>query len=159
MLAALVASGLDASRFTFFGFLPRKGGERVAAIGALVKLAHTAIVYEAPARVAGTLAELAEAGAGERQAAVAREMTKHFEEVRRGTVGELAAYYKGSPVRGEVVILVAGGDRIGPSETDLRRRAEELRANGMSVRDTVAALVAEFGVGRNEVYEMVKGIE
>jgi len=159
MLAALVASGLDASRFTFFGFLPRKGGARAATVDALVQLPHTAIVYEAPTRLADTLAELAESGAGARQAAVAREMTKHFEEVRRGTVGELAAYYKDSPVRGEVVIVVAGGERVAPTDDELRQRALALRAGGASVRDTVAALVAEFGVGRNEVYRMVRGME
>jgi len=159
MLAALVASGLDASRFTFFGFLPRKGGARTAAVDALVRLPHTAIVYEAPARVADTLAELAAAGAAARPAAVAREMTKHFEEVRRGTVGDLAAYYKDSPARGEVVIVVAGGERPAPTEDELRDRARALRAEGATVRDTVAALVAEFGVGRNEVYRMVREME
>ena len=159
MLVALVASGLDASRFTYFGFLPRKGGERAAAIAALVQLPHTGIVFEAPARVADTLAELAEAGARTRRAAVAREMTKHFEEVRRGTVGELAAYYKDSPARGEIVILLAGAERTAPTDAQLRSRARELRGQGMSVRDAVAALVAEFGVGRNEVYEMVREIE
>jgi 16S rRNA (cytidine1402-2'-O)-methyltransferase len=159
MLAALVASGLDTSRFTFFGFLPRKGAERGAAIAALVELPHTGILYEAPARVPATLAELAAAGAASRRAVVAREMTKHFEEVRRGTVGTLAAYYKDAPARGEVVVVLAGAERAAPTEAELRSRARELRAAGMSVRDAVAALVAEFGVGRNEVYGMVREIE
>jgi 16S rRNA (cytidine1402-2'-O)-methyltransferase len=159
LLAALVASGLDATRFTFFGFLPRKGRDRNETIAALVDLAHTAVLYEAPARVGETLAELADAGADGRQAAVAREMTKHFEEVRRGTVGELAAYYKDAPVRGEVVIVVAGGVRARPSEEQLRERARGLRAEGMSVRDVTAALAAEFGVRRNEVYRMVRALE
>jgi 16S rRNA (cytidine1402-2'-O)-methyltransferase len=159
LLAALVASGLDATRFTFFGFLSRKGRDRSDAIAALVELRHTAVLYEAPARVADTLAELADAGATGRQAAVAREMTKHFEEVRRGTVGELAAYYKDAPLRGEVVIVVAGGERAKPAEEHLRERARALRAEGMSVRDVTATLVAEFGVGRNEVYRMVRALE
>jgi 16S rRNA (cytidine1402-2'-O)-methyltransferase len=159
LLAALVASGLDATRFTFFGFLPRKGRDRSETITALVELPHTAVLFEAPARVADTLAELADAGAGGRHAAVAREMTKHFEQVRRGTVGDLAAYYKDAAVRGEVVIVVAGGKRERPSEEQLRERARTLRAEGMSVRDVTATLVAEFGVGRNEVYGMVKGLE
>jgi 16S rRNA (cytidine1402-2'-O)-methyltransferase len=159
LLAALVASGLDATRFTFFGFLSRKGRDRSDAIAALVELRHTAVLYEAPARVADTLAELADAGASGRQAAVAREMTKHFEEVRRGTVGELAAYYKDAPLRGEVVIVVAGGERAKPAEEHLRERARALRAEGMSVRDVTATLVAEFGVGRNEVYRMVRALE
>jgi 16S rRNA (cytidine1402-2'-O)-methyltransferase len=159
LLAALVASGLDASRFTFFGFLPRRGRERAAAIRALVESPHTAVVYEAPSRLADTLAGLAAAGAGERRAVVAREMTKHFEEMRRGTVGELAAYYGEAAARGEVVLVIAGGTRAAPAERELRARAQELRATGLSVRDVVAALVAEFGVGRNEVYGMVRGIE
>ena len=159
MLAALVASGLDADRFTFFGFLPRKGRERAESVRAVVDLPHTAIVYEAPTRVAETLAELAAAGADGRQAVVAREMTKHFEEVRRGTVGALAAYYKDAPARGEVVLVVSGGERSRPSENQLRGRARALRAEGMSVRDVTASLVAEFGVGRNEVYRMVRELE
>ena len=156
VLAALVASGLDASRFTFFGFLPRKGRDRAAAVHALVDLPHTAVLYEAPSRVAGTLAELADAGAGGREAVVAREMTKHFEEVRRGTVSALAAYYRDTPVRGEVALVVAAGERARPSEGQLRERARALRAEGMSVRDITAALVTEFGVARNEAYRLAR---
>jgi 16S rRNA (cytidine1402-2'-O)-methyltransferase len=156
LLAALVASGLDAARFTFFGFLPRKGRDRSDAIRALVELAHTAVLYEAPSRVAATLAELAVAGADRRQAAVAREMTKHFEEVRRGTVGELAAYYKHAPARGEVVIVLAGGQPTTPPEDEIRERARQLRLEGMSVRDVTAALIKEFGVGRNEGYRLAR---
>lgn len=156
LLAALVASGLEATRFTFFGFLPRKGRDRSETIAALVELTHTAVLYEAPARVADTLAELADAGAGGREAAVAREMTKHFEEVRRGTVGDLAAYYRDAPARGEVVIVLAGGERTRPSEEQLRVRARALLAAGASARDAVAALVDEFGVRRNEAYRLVR---
>jgi 16S rRNA (cytidine1402-2'-O)-methyltransferase len=159
LLAALVASGLDATRFTFFGFLPRKGRERRDAIAMLVDLPHTAIVYEAPARVGDTLAELAAAGADARPAAVAREMTKRFEELRRGTVGELAAYYKDAPARGEVVIVVAGGVPAKATDDRLRHRASELRSEGMSVRDAAAALVDEFGVRRNEAYRIVRDRE
>ncbi|HEY0997756.1 MAG TPA: 16S rRNA (cytidine(1402)-2'-O)-methyltransferase, partial [Gemmatimonadaceae bacterium] len=100
MLAALVASGLDATRFTFFGFLPRKGRERGEAIASLVALPHTAVVYEAPGRVGDTLRDLADAGAGAREAVVARELTKQYEEVRRGTVASLAADYAGEGPRG-----------------------------------------------------------
>jgi 16S rRNA (cytidine1402-2'-O)-methyltransferase len=156
LLAALVASGLDATRFTFFGFLPRKGRARSETLGALVDLAHTAVLYEAPGRVAGTLAQLAAAGADERQAAVAREMTKRFEEVRRGTVRELAAYYKDASPRGEVVIVLAGGQPVRPSEDELRERVRELRGEGMSVRDVAAALTSEFGVSRNESYRLAR---
>ncbi|MFI5312250.1 MAG: 16S rRNA (cytidine(1402)-2'-O)-methyltransferase, partial [Gemmatimonadales bacterium] len=93
LLAALVASGIPADRFTFFGFLPRKGRERTTAIAEISGMTHAAIVYEAAPRVAETLRDLAEAGMADRQAAVARELTKQFEEFRRGTVGSLVASY------------------------------------------------------------------
>jgi 16S rRNA (cytidine1402-2'-O)-methyltransferase len=155
LLAALVASGLDAERFTFFGFLARRGTERRTAIAAIAALPHLAVLYEAPARVADTLAELDRAGAGTRAAAVARELTKQFEEVRRGTLAELAAYYDDAPPRGEVVILIAGAAAPeGASETLLRARASALRAEGRSARDVAAALVSELGAPRNLAYRI-----
>ena len=109
LLAALVGAGLSAERFTFFGFLARKGRERTEAIAEIAALRHTAVLYEAPPRVADTLADLAEAGAGARAAVVARELTKQFEEFRRGTVRELSESYREHAPRGEVVLLIAGG--------------------------------------------------
>jgi 16S rRNA (cytidine1402-2'-O)-methyltransferase len=155
LLAALVVSGLDVDRFTFVGFLPRKGAERRDAIAEVTLLRHAAVVYEAPSRVADTLAELAQAGAGGRKAVVARELTKQFEETRRGTVAELAAYYVDAPPRGEVVIVIAGAappDAV--SEDVLRARAAELRAEGRSARDVAAALSAELGAPRNLAYRL-----
>ena len=155
LLSALVASGLDADRFTFFGFLARRGRERKEAIEAIVELRHTAVVYEAPSRVADTLAELAGAGAAERLGVVARELTKQFEEVRRGTLAELAAYYDDTPPRGEVVIVIAGAAApTGASEAELRERAAELRAEGRSARDVASMLVSELGASRNVAYRI-----
>jgi 16S rRNA (cytidine1402-2'-O)-methyltransferase len=155
LLAALVSSGLDAERFSFFGFLARRGGERRTTIQEIVALRHLAVLYEAPARVAGTLAELAAAGAADRATVVARELTKQFEEVRRGTLAELAAYYGDAPPRGEVVILIAGAAApAGASEEQLRERAAELRAAGLGARDVAAALVAELGAPRNLAYRV-----
>jgi 16S rRNA (cytidine1402-2'-O)-methyltransferase len=155
LLAALVSAGLDAGRFSFFGFLARRGGERRTTIQEIVALRHLAVLYEAPARVAGTLAELAAAGAADRETVVARELTKQFEEVRRGTLAELAAYYGDAPPRGEVVILIAGAAApAGASEEQLRERAAELRAAGLGARDVAAALVAELGAPRNLAYRV-----
>jgi 16S rRNA (cytidine1402-2'-O)-methyltransferase len=141
LLAALVTSGLPAERFTFLGFLPRSGGDRRAAIAELTELDHTAIIYEAPGRVASTLADLASAGGGDRPAVVAREMTKQFDETRRGTVTELRANYEEHPPRGEVVIVLGGApDRV-VDEQQIRERVRALRGQGMSAKDT-AALVA-----------------
>jgi len=154
LLAALVASGLDTERFTFFGFLARKGTERRAAIDELVALRHAAVLYEAPARVGATLTELAQAGAGARGAVVARELTKQYEELRRGTVAQLVAYYQHTPPRGEVVIVIAGQVPTGASEDELRARAIALRAEGRSARDIAAALSAELGAPRNLAYRL-----
>jgi len=154
LLAALVASGLEADRFTFFGFLARKGPDRRSAIDELVALRHAAVLYEAPARVGATLAELADAGAGDRAAVVARELTKQYEELRRGTVAQLVAYYGQTPPRGEVVIVIAGQVPTGASEDQLRARAMALRAEGRSARDIAAALSAELGAPRNLAYRL-----
>ena len=155
LLSALVVSGLDAERFTFFGFLARRGRERAAAIEEVVGLRHTAILYEAPSRVADTLAELASVGAGDRPVVVARELTKQFEDVRRGTMSQLAAYYDEAPPRGEVVIVIAGAAAPqGASEEQLRARAAELRAEGRSARDVTAVLIAELGASRNVAYRI-----
>jgi 16S rRNA (cytidine1402-2'-O)-methyltransferase len=154
LLAALVASGLDATRFTFYGFLPRKGRERGDALAEIVALPHTAVLYEAPGRVAETLAELAELGAAEREVVVARELTKQFEELRRGTAGALASYYGDAPPRGEIVLVVGGAPPRTTSEAELLERARELRERGLSARDVAAALVAEHGAARNVAYRL-----
>lgn len=158
LLAALVASGIASERFTFFGFPPRKGRERATFLDEVARLPHTAVLYEAPGRVAATLGELAAAGSGERHVAVARELTKQFEELRRGTVAELARYYQDSPPRGEVVIVVAGRTAAAeePDEDALRVRAGELLASGKSARDAARALIAEYGVARNDAYRLAQ---
>jgi len=154
LLAALAGAGLPMDRFTFFGFLPRKGADRRDAIASIAAMAHVSVLYEAPGRVAATLADLAKAGLGGRSAAVARELTKRFEEFRRGTVDELAAYYAETPVRGEVVIVVGEGTVAAPDPGAIRDRVRALRAAGMTRRQIVAELVAEDGVARNTAYRL-----
>lgn len=155
VLAALVAAGLPADRFTFFGFLERKGKERERSLLAIRALGHAAVVYESPNRLADTLAELRESGLGARGAAVARELTKQFEEVRRGTVEELARYYADAPARGEIVIVIEGAAQAAPpTEESLRERARALRASGVLARDIVPVLVEEMGASRNVAYRL-----
>ena len=155
LLAALVSSGLCADRFTFYGFLARKGAERRRMVAEIVALPHVAVLYEAPSRIGDTLGELAGAGAGARATVVARELTKQYEEVRRGTVETLAAYYSDAPPRGEIVIVIAGAAAAPAlAEEDLRARVVELRAEGLSSRDVAAALVDELGVARNLAYKL-----
>ena len=154
LLAALVASGLEADRFTFYGFLPRKGKERSATLDEIASSPHTAVLYEAPGRVADSLLELAN-GAAERRAVVARELTKQFEELRRGTLESLSAYYSETPPRGEVVIVLAGAPLAAPDESALQDDARALRARGLSVRDVVGELTKR-GVARNLAYRIAR---
>lgn len=154
LLAALVATGLPAERFTFFGFLERKGKDRERAIGELRRLPHTAVLYESPNRLAATLVELTESGLEHRRAVVGRELTKQFEELTRGTVAELARYYENVPPRGEVVIVIEGAGEVSLGEDAFRARARELRASGASARDVVAALMDEMGAPRNLAYRL-----
>ena len=156
LLSALVASGISADRFTFYGFLPRKGRERASILAELASLTHTAVLYEAPTRLADTLAALEEYGAGQKTIAVAREMTKQYEEVRRGTVSTLRAYYSDTPPKGEVVIVLGGAEVRRVDESDVRARARALASEGFSARDVVAQLVAELGVPRNKAYAIVE---
>ncbi len=154
VLSALVGSGLGDGPFTFIGFLPRSGGDRTRAIEALATLPHPAVVYEAPGRVADTLADLAALCGEERPAVVARELTKKFEEFRRGTLGALAAYYEKSPPKGEVVLVVEGAPPAAPpDEEELRMQVRTLRADGTRSRDVMAALMAE-GVSRNVAWRL-----
>ena len=154
LLAALVGSGIAGDQFTFFGFLPRKGKERLLKLTELMRLAHTGIIYESPLRVGATLKELADAGAGMRSAVVARELTKKFEEFARGTVADLARRFTDAPPRGEVVILIGAAMPETLTEDALREAARGFRAQGLSARESVERLISELGAGRNLAYRL-----
>lgn len=152
LLSAVVASGLPSDRFTFLGFLPRKGGERDAMLRFIARSPFTTVVYESPQRVAATLADIAEAGCGTRQAVLARELTKKFEEFRRGTVGSLLDDI-GEKVRGEVVLVIAGGTEEAPGDAEAREIVTLMRSEGSSSRDIIARL-GDLGVPRNVAYKL-----
>lgn len=154
LLAALVGAGVPSDRFTFYGFLARKGRERTEAIAEIVQSRYTAVVYEAPSRVGATLRDFADAGATERTAVVARELTKQFEEFRRGTIASLALSYQDEAPRGEVVLVIEGGTPTVLDETQLRERARSLRAEGVSARDVVRVLMEESAAPRNLAYRL-----
>ena len=156
LLAALSASGLETDRFTFFGFLPRKGRERSAALETIAALPHTAVLYEAANRLEETLRDIARVGGGGREAVVAREMTKQYEEFRRGTVDELAEYYGEGAPKGEVVLLLAGAAIPALDESALREHAQRLRAGGASRRDIVRLLVEDHNAPRNLAYRIAQ---
>ncbi|MBW6398427.1 16S rRNA (cytidine(1402)-2'-O)-methyltransferase [Roseomonas sp. HJA6] len=154
---ALSLSGLPPHPFLFLGFLPAKSGPRGAELGRLrgiekAGLSATLVFYEAPHRLAETLAAMAEALGADRPAAVARELTKRFEEVRRGTLGALAAHYATAEARGEICLVVgpAAEEAAGPEELDDRLRAA--LAAGLSLRDAAASVAAATGLRKRDVY-------
>jgi 16S rRNA (cytidine1402-2'-O)-methyltransferase len=154
VMAALVASGMSLEKFSFLGFLPRKGRERNEMMAEVVASQSTVVLFEAANRVGATLDALAEAGAGERPAVVARELTKQFEEFRRGSVAELAAVYADADPKGEVVLVIAGAEKPRVTESELSDAAKKLRASGNSPRDVMEHLVSGLGAPRNLAYKI-----
>jgi 16S rRNA (cytidine1402-2'-O)-methyltransferase len=159
VMAAIVGSGMPLERFTFVGFLPRKGRERIEMIADVVASHATVVMFEAANRVGATLNALADAGAGDRRAVVARELTKQFEEFRRGSVSELAAVYKDVDPKGEVVLLIAGAEKSSISESELGDAARKLRASGNSPRDVMEHLMTGLGAPRNLAYKLAHETE
>jgi len=155
VLAALVASALPAARWGFEGFLPRKGRERKERLARIAADDRATVIYEAHGRTASTLRDLAAACGAERRAVVARELTKLHEEVRRGGLAQLADEAETLPVKGEVVIVVAGATAEDVAEISLeagRARVERLVAEGLK-RSTAARMVAEeTGLPRRELF-------
>jgi 16S rRNA (cytidine1402-2'-O)-methyltransferase len=154
VMAGLVASGMPLERFTFLGFLPRKGRERSEMISDVVASQSTVVMFEAANRVGATLDALAEAGAGQRAAVVARELTKQFEEFKRGSVAELADAYREADPKGEVVLVIGGGEKPTVTESELSDAARKLRASGNSPRDVMNHLVSSLGAPRNLAYRI-----
>ena len=154
VLAALAVAGLPADRWCFEGFPPRRAGERRRRLAELAAEPRTLVFFEAPHRVAATLADLAASFGAERRAAVCRELTKTHEEVRRGPLTELAEWATGE-VRGEIVLVVAGAPDAAPAEVDdatLAAAVALLVADGLSRRDAVDQTAAVHGVARRRVY-------
>jgi len=155
VLAALVASGIPAPRWSFEGFLPRKGRERKERLVRISADDRATVLYEAHGRTAATLRDLADICGADRQAAVCRELTKLHEEVRRGSLAELATEFGDRSVKGEVAIVVAGAPEGAVAAASLvvgRRRVEALVAEGVK-RSTAARLVAEeTGLPRRELF-------
>ncbi len=150
-LAALCVAGLPTDRFYFEGFLPPKQSARRERLNALAAVPGTLIFYEAPGRLADTLADLA-LELGPRPAAVARELTKLHEEVRRGALDALAAEYAEEAPRGEIVIVVGAAEARAPISEDALDREIIETLMKLSVKDAAAALAAKHGLPRRQVY-------
>lgn len=154
VLAALAVAGLPTDRFTFEGFLPRRPGERARAVADLVDERRTMVFFEAPHRLAAALAALAGGLGADRPAAVCRELTKTYEEVRRGPLGELAAWAGAQEVRGEVVVVVGGAEPAPPADVaDLVTQVLVLADGGQRLKDAVASVAEGAGVPKRALYE------
>ena len=149
-LVALALSGLPSDRFAFEGFLPRKDGEATRYLQDLATDPHTLIFFESPRRAAATLSRMAEVLGGDRRAALCRELTKDYEEVRRGTLGELAE--GADNILGEVTIVVAGYERSARAE-DHVGAVLALAAEGMRLKDAAAEVAAATGARKNDLYK------
>jgi 16S rRNA (cytidine1402-2'-O)-methyltransferase len=155
--AALSVSGLPADRFTFLGFLPRRGAERRRRLEEVSTSRWTVVLFEAAVRLNELLNALVDVCGADREAVVARELTKLHEEVQCGTLQELSGYYVEHPPRGEVTVLVKGAALVQEKASPelVRQRAAELLASGSSRKDTAGILAAEFSLPRREAYKMV----
>ncbi|MHC3470675.1 16S rRNA (cytidine(1402)-2'-O)-methyltransferase [Streptomyces sp. 7R007] len=157
VLTALALSGLPVDRFCFEGFLPRKAGERLSRLREVAGERRTLVYFEAPHRLDDTLAAMAEVFGAERRAAVCRELTKTYEEVRRGGLGELAAW-AAQGVRGEITVVVEGAPERGAQDVsaeELVRRVRVREEAGERRKEAIAAVAAEAGLPKREVFDAV----
>ncbi|RRO15473.1 16S rRNA (cytidine(1402)-2'-O)-methyltransferase [Saccharopolyspora rhizosphaerae] len=152
---ALAVSGLPSDRFCFEGFPPRKSGDRRRFFGRLVAEERTSVFFEAPHRLADTLADAVAVLGGERRAAVCRELTKTYEEIKRGTLAELVEWAD-EGVRGEITVVLAGAEQEAPADpAELVGRVEQRAAEGVRLKDAVAEVAELAGVRKKELYDAV----
>ncbi|MEV5953643.1 16S rRNA (cytidine(1402)-2'-O)-methyltransferase [Streptomyces sp. NPDC051987] len=157
VLTALALSGLPVDRFCFEGFLPRKAGERRSRLAEVAEERRTLVYFEAPHRLDDTLAAMAEVFGAERRAAVCRELTKTYEEVRRGPLAELAVW-AADGVRGEITVVVEGAPERGAEELDaaeLVRRVRVREEAGERRKEAIAAVAVEAGIPKRVVFDAV----
>jgi 16S rRNA (cytidine1402-2'-O)-methyltransferase len=157
VLTALALSGLPVDRFCFEGFLPRKAGERLSRLREVAAERRTLVYFEAPHRLDDTLAAMADVFGADRRAAVCRELTKTYEEVRRGPLAELAAW-AAQGVRGEITVVVEGAPQSAPEELDAAELVRRVRAReeaGERRKEAIAAVAVEAGVPKRVVFDAV----
>jgi len=158
---ALSAAGIPADRYLFLGFVPRKGAERTRLVARAVAEEWSVVLFEAPSRLAALLRDLAAAAGSDRRAMVARELTKLHEELRAGTLAELADYYSETPPRGELTIVMEGTGTPAPAPdrtADATEEATALLAEGLSRREVARRLTETLGMPRNDAYRLVMGL-
>ncbi|MFF9561886.1 16S rRNA (cytidine(1402)-2'-O)-methyltransferase [Leifsonia sp. NPDC014704] len=152
VLTALAVSGLPTDRFTFEGFLPRKQGERLSTLRAVAAEQRTMVFFESPNRLAASLGDIATALGADRRVVVCRELTKLYEEVRRGTAAEVAAW-AAEGVRGEIVVVVAGAPPRAADPEAAVQQVLALVASGTRLKDAAAEVAEATGLGKRDLYQ------
>lgn len=156
VLTALALSGLPTDRFCFEGFLPRKAGERASRLADLSAERRTMVFFEAPHRLEAMLRALRERFGPDRPIAVCRELTKTYEEVIRGTIGELLQWAEGNEVRGEIAVVLGGApEQAAGKPEDHVAAVNELVAQGIRLKEAVAAVAEDVRVSKRELYSAV----
>jgi 16S rRNA (cytidine1402-2'-O)-methyltransferase len=161
LLAALVVSGLSADRFTFYGFIPRKGGDRAALLKEITAATFTSILYESPHRVHALLTDLLVQAGPDRQIVLARELTKLHEEIYRAPLGEAVIHFQERAPRGEFVVLVEGNTEPPDTEAEAAAAltlAEKLLEQGLPPSAVAKEVSRRTALSRNEAYELVQGM-
>lgn len=152
VITALAVSGLPTDRFCFEGFLPRKGGDRRKALAALARETRTMVFFESPNRIAESLADVVTVLGAERRVVVARELTKMFEEVKRGPASELAAWAAGG-VKGEIVVVIEGAEAASADLPSGIAQVLALVADGSRLKEASAEVAEATGLSKRELYE------
>ncbi|HEU4668619.1 MAG TPA: 16S rRNA (cytidine(1402)-2'-O)-methyltransferase [Arthrobacter sp.] len=156
VLTALALSGLPTDRFCFEGFLPRKAGERASRLADLAGEQRTMVFFEAPHRLEAMLRALRERFGPDRPVAVCRELTKTYEEVIRGTLGELLAWAESTEIRGEIAVVLGGAPEVAAgTPEDHVAAVNELVAQGIRLKEAVAAVAEDVRVSKRELYSAV----
>jgi 16S rRNA (cytidine1402-2'-O)-methyltransferase len=161
-VTALVASGLPSERFAFIGFLPRKGAERERDLNRLATSRETTVLFESPRRLVALLEELDARCPDERSVAVARELTKIHEEIVRGTLSEVAGYYRERPARGEVTVVLGPAPEPAAGQTppeEAGQLARRLIEGGMRPSAAARELSLRLDLARNDAYRIVHDLE
>lgn len=158
VLAAVSLSGFATDRFCFEGFLPRKGGERARRLKMLAIEERTSVLFESPRRLVSTLEDLVKTCGNERSVAIARELTKTYEELWRGSLGDAAQHFASNAAKGEIVIVVDGADAREFTDEELVALLQGQLNDGATPRDAVAAVVDQTSTAKRRVYDLANQI-